>query len=168
MSNQYSSLLKTYPKYWGIPVVLACSGGCLVAGLILPAITLKELIFWTNTFSVLTGIQSLFDEGHYFLGLVIMLFSIFFPIFKLIILSMVWFFELPSGKREFYVHWLGVLGKWSMLDVFVVAVTIVITKISGLAKANAEIGIYFFGISVALAMIVTERIERLIKIAERG
>ena len=163
MANRDTSLFKTYPKHWGIPALLAGSGVLFIMGLVLPAITLKELIFWTNTFSVLTGIQSLFDEGHYLLGLIIMLFSIFFPFFKMIILSMVWFSELPSGKREFYVHWLGILGKWSMLDVFVVAVTIVVTKISGLAKANAEVGIYFFGASVVLAMIVTERIERIIQ-----
>ena len=163
MGTHDTSLFKTHPKYWGIPVLLAGSGILLIMGLVLPAITLKELIFWTNTFSVLTGIQSLFDEGHYLLGLVIMLFSLFFPIFKLFILSMVWFSALPTGKREFYIHWLGILGKWSMLDVFVVAVTIVVTKISGLAKANAEVGIYFFGASVVLAMIATEQIEKLIR-----
>jgi paraquat-inducible protein A len=61
------------------------------------------------------------------------------------------------------VHWLGVLGKWSMLDVFVVAITIVITKISSFAKAEARLGLYFFGASIMLAMLATGWIERIMK-----
>ena len=56
----------------------------------------------------------------------------------------------------------GLLGKWSMLDVFVIAVTIVVTKISRFAEAEARLGIYFFGASILLTMFTTERIESLI------
>lgn len=48
-----------------------------------------------------------------------------------------------------------------MLDVLVVAITIVITKISGLVEAEAHIGIYVFAVSVFLSMIATMRIEKL-------
>ena len=48
-----------------------------------------------------------------------------------------------------------------MLDVFVVAITIVITKISGLVEAEAHVGIYVFAVSVILSMIATMRIEKL-------
>ena len=61
------------------------------------------------------------------------------------------------------VEWLGSLGKWSMLDVFVVAMMVIITKISGFASAQPRIGIYFFGASVFLAMLTTERINFLLK-----
>ena len=49
-----------------------------------------------------------------------------------------------------------------MLDVFVIAVTIVVTKISRFAEAEPRLGIYFFGASILLTMFTTERIERLI------
>ena len=152
-----------YPKAVDVPLMLGCSACLLIFGLFLPVITLKELVFWTHTFSVITGIENLFLEDHYILGGIILLFSIIFPIFKLGILSMVWFGKLSEHRRKFYLYWLGVLGKWSMLDVFVVAMMIVITKISGFAKAEAHSGIYFFGGSVILAMILAERIERLLQ-----
>lgn len=158
-----ASLRKQHPKNLLIPLALMASACLLVFGLFLPIITLKELVFWKHTFSVITGIQNLFAEGHWVLALIIFLFSILFPIGKLIILFQVWFSELTERQRQLYVHWIGVLGKWSMLDVFVVAITIVITKISTFAKAEPRVGLYFFGISIMLAMLITERIERLMK-----
>ena len=162
------SLRKRYPKNFLIPLGLFLSGKCLILGLFLPVITLQELVFWKTTFSVVTGIQSLFQERHYFLALIILFFSIVFPIFKLIVLCQIWFSHLEDNRRNFYLHWLGILGKWSMLDVFVVAITIVVTKISGFAKGEARIGIYFFTASILLAMILTEYFERLMKKEEQA
>ena len=163
MTNAPNSLRRWYPKSIIIPLALYACGIFLLLGLFLPIITLKELVFWKSTFSVITGIQSLFQEKHYALGLIILFFSIIFPVFKLIVLFRIWFTALTEKRRDFYLHWLGILGKWSMLDVFVVAVTIVVTKISKFAKAEAHIGIYFFALSILLAMILTEHFERLIK-----
>ena len=93
--------------------------------------------------------------------MIILLFSIIFPVGKLLILFAVWFLPLAEHRRAGCLTWLGILGKWSMLDVFVVAITIVITKISKFAEAEARPGIYFFTISILLAMLVTERIDRI-------
>jgi paraquat-inducible protein A len=161
--EQKISLLRAYPRCWDVPLVLLTSIVLLILGLCLPVITLKELVFWKTTFSVWAGIVSLFQERHYFLSSIIFLFSIIFPIGKLTVLLNLWFVPMPQPRRKFFIHWLSVLGKWSMLDVFVVAVMIVITKISGFASADARIGIYFFGASILLSLLVTERIERLMK-----
>ena len=154
---------KTHRTKLDVPCFLAASAVFLVLGLFLPVITLKELVFWKSTFSVVTGIWSLFQEGHWILGVIIFLFSIVFPIVKLSILSLVWCAALGEEQRRRFLHWLAVSGKWSMLDVFVVALTIVITKVSKLAKAEPRIGIYFFAVSILLAMLVTERVERLMR-----
>ena len=58
-------------------------------------------IHWKNTYSVMTGVVGLAKDGDYVLAAVIFFFSIVFPIGKLAAL---------------------LLGKWSMLDVFVVAI----------------------------------------------
>lgn len=161
MSRQ-CSLQEENPKYYFIPLLLVLAGASLGFGLFLPVITLKELVFWQHTFSVVTGIESLFMEGHYILAAIIFLFSIIFPVFKLVILFAVWFIKLSNEQRISFIHLLNVTGKWSMLDVFVVAVTIVIAKISNFASATPEVGIYFFAFSIILAMAVTFMVERLL------
>lgn len=144
-------------------LMLLGAAACLGFGLVLPTITMKELVFWKHTFSVLTGIQSLYQEKYYFLAAIIFVFSIIFPIAKLLTLSVILYANVPVEKELTLLKWLGILGKWSMLDVFVVAVMIVVTKISGLVKAQAHIGIYVFTLSIMLSMFATMRIEGLIK-----
>ena len=163
MPNTKKSLNQIFPHRYDIPSFLVLSFLFLLFGLFLPVITLKELILWKTTFSVLTGIENLFHEKHYILGSIILFFSIFFPITKLAVLFFVWSYRLSEKTRNMVIEWLGILGKWSMLDVFVVAMMIVITKISKFAHAEARIGIYFFGASIMLTMILTEKINHLLK-----
>lgn len=157
------TLRQLYPRQYDIPLLIFVSLVCLLLGLFLPVITLKELVFWKHTFSVLTGIVSLVTEKHYILAVIIFVFSVIFPIFKLFMLMLIWFRKMTGEEREVYIQWLSGLGKWSMLDVFVVAITIVIAKISGFASAQPEPGIYFFGGSVLLGMFVMMRMEKLVK-----
>jgi len=76
------SLKNIYPRNFLIPLALLTAVILLILGLVLPVMTLKQLAFWKNTFSVLTGIQSLFVEKHCILAGIILLFSVIFPIFK--------------------------------------------------------------------------------------
>jgi paraquat-inducible protein A len=153
------SLKEFYPRHFEIPSMLIVSMVTLICGLFLPVITLEEMVFWKHTFSVLTGIWSLFTEGHYILGAIVLLFSVIFPVSKLVMLFSLWFRDMSEQRRRWYVHWLSIMGKWSMLDVFVVAMTIVVAKISNFAKAEPRLGIYFFGTSIALAILATMRME---------
>ena len=157
------SLRKLHPRSFDVPLVLGVSLIMLGFGLFLPVITFKEMVLWKHTFSVLSGISSLVDEHHVILAIIIFLFSIVFPFFKLGVLWILWFGPLSQEQREKYVHRIGAMGKWSMLDVFVVAVTIVIAKTSNFASAQPRPGLYFFGFSILLAMLVTMRVERLIQ-----
>ena len=157
------TLNSTYKKCFDVPLGLALSALALVLGIFLPVITLKEMVLWQHTFSVYSGIVSLWAENHYFLSIIIFLFSIIFPVFKLVTLSFIWFKRMSTEKRQVYLKWLSSFGKWSMLDVYVVAITIVIAKISNFASAEPRAGIYFFCFSIILSMLITMRIDNLIK-----
>ncbi|MBP9854951.1 MAG: paraquat-inducible protein A [Candidatus Omnitrophica bacterium] len=157
------SLSKENPKLKYVSFLLFLALTFLILGLFLPAIYLKEMVVFRHTFSVLTGIQNLFHEGQSILGIIIILFSVIFPIFKLFVLYVVWFHHVPQQRRSAFIHWLSILGKWSMLDVFVVAVTIVITQVSHFAAAEPKSGIYFFCASILITMLITAKIEKIIK-----
>jgi paraquat-inducible protein A len=49
-------------------------------------------------------------------------------------------------------------GKWSMLDVFVVAVLVVAVKLGAIADVEMRFGLYAFAASVLLTMFITSRI----------
>ena len=145
-----------------IVLLLLASSWLLFMGLRLPVLTVQQM-WMKNTFSVLTGIQNLYQEKQVFLACVVFFFSIIFPIVKLTALFVIWFIQMPDEKRQRILRWLAALGKWSMLDVFVVAVIIVTVKLGVLAKATPERGIYYFGMSILLAMVATALEERLAK-----
>lgn len=159
--SSVSSLVSHYPTRLEIYLLLLGSIATLVIGLSLPTIEMKELIFKKNTFSILTGIQSLYEEKYYFLAGIIFVFSIIFPIIKLCMLTVVWLAPLTVRARGACVGYLEVAGKWSMLDVFVVALMIIITRTSGLIDAKPLPGIYWFAGSVILAMLTSSHIKNL-------
>lgn len=148
------SLKNLHPKRFDIPILLFLSGVLLVVGLSKPVITVKKL--WnSNTQSIISSIDNLWHEKDYVLAVIIFFFSIIFPIVKLISLSIIWFMRLEDNDRKHLVQMMEILGRWSMLDVFVCAVVIVTVKLGVLAKARMEIGIYYFAASIFLAMTVS-------------
>ena len=165
MKNQ--SLSALYPKSYGVPILVGASVVCLTLGLILPVLTFKEMFFWKHTYSVFTGIQALYQEKYYGLALIIFVFSIIFPFAKLGTILALWFWPISESRRQKVISWIAQMGRWSMLDVFVLAITIVITRLSKTLSAAPRVGIYVFALSVLLAMIVTWRVERLANVTGR-
>ena len=161
------SIYEVYPKRYDIPLFILASFSLLVWGLFTPVIALKQLVLWENVFSIVSGIINLYEDGHYILSSVILFFSIVFPTAKLMTLAVIWFVKLDKKQRSWALHWLGILGKWSMMDVFVVALMIVISKASGpFLNADSRYGIYIFGLSVVLAMVTTGLISKLARKAD--
>lgn len=165
MSSSKKSLLDLHPHRWDIPAMTLLSSVMLGFGFALPVLTVRKL--WEeNTFSIWTGIVNMWGSKEHFLAAVIFFFSIIFPVAKLILLFVTWFMRLSGGDRKQLLGFLGVLGKWSMLDVFVTAVMLVWLKLGALADARAEEGIYFFAVSILLAMAVTNFQLKLAKIKD--
>ncbi|MCX5702584.1 MAG: paraquat-inducible protein A [Candidatus Omnitrophica bacterium] len=153
-TDQKKTLQHLYPKRIDILILIIASAVFLFIGLRLPVLTVRKL--WErNTFSIISGIINLWEGRYYILSFIIFFFSVIFPIAKLVTLFVIWSVRLRDHQREWLLRGLSLLGKWSMLDVFVTAIIIVSIKLGALASAKAEIGIYYFGISILLAMLVT-------------
>lgn len=134
----------------------------LGAGLVAPIITLNKFVLIENTFSVLSGTLELLKEGQVFLFVVITGFSVVLPLLKILMLNrLLSSGEKDAAKLERYLHWMHVYGKWSMLDVFVVAVLVVAVKLGAIASVEMRFGLYFFAAAVLLTMYVTARVVHL-------
>ena len=109
----------------------------------------------------------LLKENHIFLFVLITGFSIVLPVLKIAVL-----FVLLSVKQrrpghfERFLHWMHVFGKWSMLDVFVVAVLVVSVKLGAIASVEMHYGLYIFAAAVILTMLVTARVVSLTDVLE--
>ncbi len=128
----------------------------LIIGLVTPLLTLKKLVFVTNTFSIWSGLVTLWQQGHVPLSLLLIAFSIVFPLIKIFIILFCANRYTDQPLRSLrWMKWLSALGKWSMLDVFVVAVLVASVKLGALASIEIHYGLYAFATAVLLTMIVT-------------
>lgn len=162
------ALQELYPTHiFVIPAALILSTVLLMRGLSLPLLY-SQKVFWQSTYSVWTGIVDLWGMNEYGLAAVLFFFSIVFPMVKLIALAVIWFVKLPEGKRMGLLHWLGILGKWSMLDVFIVAILIVLVKLGPFVKVEPRVGVYVFAAAIVASMLVTMYIDALARRALRS
>jgi len=133
----------------------------LLIALSLPLMSVEKMVFWKNSYSIIEGVHGLWQQGQYPLAIILLFFSVVFPFFKLAMLGFVWSVRLTEARRRAALHWLGILGKWSMLDVFVVAILIVLVKLGPLARVKPQRGVYWFAAAILLSMITSMYVDRL-------
>lgn len=157
------SLADQHPEKRYVGWLLWASLALLVVGLFAPIMTLKKFLFLKNEVSIYTGLLRLFGEGHYGLFFIILIFSVCFPLVKLFTLAFVWYgASLGAGKRKTLLRRIETLGRWSMLDVFVVALLVVTIKLGLLADVEVHAGVYFFAVSVLASMAASLLMSRLV------
>jgi paraquat-inducible protein A len=140
----------------------------LAIGLVAPILTLEKFVVIENTFSVLSGVVQLLHEGQWFLFIIVTGFSVVLPILKL---SVLYLLVSKTNFREQrlhrYLQWMHLYGKWSMLDVFVVAILVVAVKLGAIAHVQMRYGLYAFAAAVVLTMLVTARVVMLADMPQR-
>ena len=141
---------------WTVNLLLLCAVGLLLYGLQAPILTLEKFYLFSNTVSLLSALQTLAQEAEWGLFALIGSFSVVFPLLKILMLILVWNLDPAFGARHRrHLRWLATYGKWSMLDVFVVALLVVSVKLGSLAEVRVEAGIYAFASSVVLTMLLS-------------
>jgi len=144
-----------------VNLLLLLAAALLALGLQLPLVSVEKFYFFNNTVSLLSAVSQLWQGEERGLALLIGAFSLVFPVIKLLLLFLIWNLEDSSSQRhKMHLKWLNTYSKWSMLDVFVVALLVVTVKLGALAQAQVEFGLYAFAASVILTMLVSAWIGR--------
>lgn len=134
---------------------------CLVLGLTLPIMRLTRFYIWTDVHSLVSVVRELYLSGEIFLAAIICIFSVIFPFFKLLyLLALYSIRQVHPGGPGRLLNRMAWLGKWSMLDVLVLALLIFYAKATNLADATSMPGIYMFAAAVILTMIANSMIEQ--------
>lgn len=165
--NQRSLFLRNLKQGVVIDLLLIIALITLVIGITAPLMTLEKLYFFENRISLISAVNQLFEKKEWVLFIVIGLFSLCLPFIK--ITSLMAILHIPHQGSSFLdklLRWLEHFGKWSMLDVFVVALLLVSVKLGALAKVTVHYGVYVFAGSVVLTMIVSFWIARLAKLRD--
>ena len=121
-------------------------------------LTVKDAILQFESLSLLESINKLISvQEKYFVGGIILLFSVIFPLIKtLLSFANVFINHLTIVNKS--TKLLSALSKWSMTDVFVLSIFLVYLSSvnSGMSKivTEIEVGFYFFFIYVILSIVL--------------
>lgn len=143
-----------------LPVLLLATIS-LGLGVFLPVVEVSNLAIFASSFSIAEAAWELVADEQYLLGFVIVVFSVVFPMGKILAAAVLWKRFQNTGKTPD--KWIGRLeffGRWSCADVLLVAIAIVVAKSSGIANARMEIGMWFFAASIVLMGIGVYRLKK--------
>jgi paraquat-inducible protein A len=123
-------------------------------------VMITRTLFGSQNDTIMSGVIYFWITGAYGLAAIVFVASFLVPLFKLAAL----FVLVVSAQRrsrwrrleraKLY-HVIEIIGRWSMLDVFVVALLAGLVRIQGFAEITAGVGIAAFGAVVVLTMLAS-------------
>ncbi|SDR33220.1 paraquat-inducible protein A [Pseudovibrio sp. Tun.PSC04-5.I4] len=125
-------------------------------GLTLPLLRMERLYFLQDTPSLIQMINGLYEDGEPTIAVLVFAFSVVLPALKILVLGI-------SALHPSSVKWLmtlSYLGKWSMMDVMLVALVIFAAKTSGLASAQVLPGLWFYAVATLSTAIAAFMVSR--------
>jgi paraquat-inducible protein A len=114
--------------------------------------------------TILSGVIFFMINGSWHIALIIFTASVMVPILKLVILAYLLlsiqfrFKWRPEDRTRLY-RFTEIVGRWSMVDIFVVTVLVAMVKLGFLASVEAGPGAVYFGAVVVLTMLAANSLD---------
>lgn len=118
----------------------------------------------TQADTILSGVIFLFVHGMWPLAFIVFVASVVVPVMKLVGLTGLvmsvrrksqW---RPRDRARLY-RVVDVVGRWSMVDVYVVTILVALVHLGSLASVEAELGSFFFGAVVVLTLFAAQSFD---------
>lgn len=146
---------------WFLAFLMVSGAAAFAAGLLLPLLALEKLYFFTETPSLLQIVVGLWQEGSVLLSLIVAAFSVVFPALKLLVITVEALAAQSGGTGSAAFRHMKMIGRWSMIDVLLVALVIFAAKTSGLASAITQPGLWFFAYAVLASALAARQVGRI-------
>jgi paraquat-inducible protein A len=135
----------------GVAILLFLALTLNVAALFLPFVEVR-LGLDRQTYSLMHSVKMLWDFNLVYLAVLVAGFSVVFPFAKLAILTGV----LHRKLAPVWASRVGAVGKWSMLDLFLVVLLLAVSYDRLLVDAVPQWGLLCFAVSITLSMLAGE------------
>lgn len=118
----------------------------------------------TQADTILSGVIYLFVHGMWPLALIVFVASVVVPVLKLIgltalVISVQRKSQWRPRERARLYRIVEVVGRWSMVDIYVVTILVALVHLGSLASVEAEIGSFFFGAVVVLTLLASQSFD---------
>nr|WP_178117737.1 paraquat-inducible protein A [Pseudomonas sp. R5(2019)] len=108
--------------------------------------------------TIMSGVITLIHHGMYPIAAVVFVASILVPTFKLVGIALLLYSvqrhqPLSARQRIWMYRFIEFIGRWSMLDIFVIAILVAIVNFGRIASVEANLGAVAFASVVILTML---------------
>jgi paraquat-inducible protein A len=149
--------------HWRKPDSISRTWALLIAAIVcyIPANVLPMMntgsLFGSQSDTIMSGVVYFWTSGAWYLALIIFFASIMVPMLKMIALVLLlvtvqFKSRWQQQQRARLYRLVELVGRWSMLDVYVVAVIVALVQLQALATISAGPGAIAFGAVVVLTM----------------
>ena len=136
---------------------------CYVPANIFPMLRTRTL-FMVDESTIIGGAVELAHHGAYFISFIILLASVGIPIAKFwaiayLAISVRQPDAVSYHRRQFLYEIVEYIGRWSMIDIFVVAILSSLVQLNTLASVNPGPASIFFALSVIFTMLSAQAFD---------
>lgn len=106
--------------------------------------------------SILGGAIDLLKQGNWLVGGVVLLFSVVFPLTKIVLLLELSLLEfLHRRHRATSLKFMEHMGRWSMMDVMLLAFLVMLVKLGNIVQFRFGPAVIAFVLCVAMSMVAS-------------
>ncbi len=118
----------------------------------------------SSSSTIIEGVISFLEHKNYFIASVIFIASVVIPLIKIIGLLTIFislkfkFYMSKKTKLKIY-NFIEFVGKWSMIDIYVVAILASVIQVSEIFKIKGDIAVTSFTLVVLFTMIAAQKFD---------
>ena len=148
-------------RTWALIIAAAI---CYIPANVLPVMVSEMLVGVPEDDTIMSGVVLLYKTGSWHLALIVLIASVVIPMAKIASLA---YLLITVQRRSIHgqqerlrlYRLVEFVGRWSMLDVFVVTFTVALIQLQPLMSIKPGAGVLFFAAVVILTMIAAEQFD---------
>jgi len=159
------------PLHFREPLSVSRSWAFLIAATIAlfpanlyPIMTVSQ-VDTSYTDTIISGIVQLAQNGMLPIAIVVFIASVAVPVFKIIGIAALLVIVQRGGavnkkQATFMYRFIDIIGRWSMLDLFVISILVSLVSFGQFASIEVNLGATFFGAVVVLTLLAAESFDQ--------
>lgn len=152
-ATAYLRLPHSRQRTWAL---VLCAAFCYVPANLLPILTVTRFGSGDPD-TIFSGVVHLFAAGQWPIAVLVFVASVFVPLMKIVvIIGLLITIETRSRarlrERTALFHAIDFLGRWSMIDIFMISILVAIVQLGSIATIEAGLGAAYFGAVVICTM----------------
>ncbi|MFA5280196.1 MAG: paraquat-inducible protein A [Smithellaceae bacterium] len=150
----------TIQRTWALLIAAAI---CYIPANLLPVMNTTMPAYAAND-TIMNGVILLYASGSWPLALIVLVASVIIPLAKIVTMAYLLAaiqLRRPESRRErirIY-RFVEIIGRWSMLDVFVVTFVVALVQLQPIMSVEPGAGVVFFAAVVVLTMFAAEQFD---------